>query len=215
MSEASSQPSNGDPTLGSRRKAVWFPLDMGSGLAIALASALVATGVAVGLYHRPSGNGFWAGTHPARTGLHVALASALAGAHCALAAAMVVTLALWFWRHGRQSGHDVRPLPWGWLCAVLGALITAFAVPWESYLPWSDAATVTELVPTQQSETEGPFPELIALRARYPNRDQDPAWPPHLRSQRGVVLAWVHMLIAPVALLGALFANRSRSYGKP
>ncbi len=175
---------------------------------VGFALALAVTGGVLAVYHRPGGRGFFAGTHPARTGLHVAIERLFVWGHRAAAGALVLALALWAWRSWQRRRWQPTTLPWGWAGVVTVALSTAFVVPWEAYLPWADAAAVTDLAPTRLSETEGPFSELVGLRAHYPHGVDDPAWPAELRSRRRVVLAWVHVLAGPLGLLAALFVSR-------
>jgi len=175
---------------------------------IVLLSALAASGAVLAFYHRPGGRGFWAGTHPGRLALHVEFERMMAWGHRAFAFAVAGALVLWLWRSGSAQRREPSVAAVGWLIVTLAALAAAFAVPWESYLPWADAATLTDLPSTRQSDSEGPFPELIALRAHYPHGAADPAWPKPLQSRRALVLAWAHVLLGPLGLLAALFGSR-------
>lgn len=132
----------------------------------------------------------------------------VAWAHCGFAFAVAAVLVLWLWSSGRAQRREPFIMACAWLVVTLAALAAAYAVPWEAYLPWADAATMSDLPPTRQSDNEGPFPELMGLRAHYPQGAADPAWPQPLRSRRSLVLAWVHVLLGPLGLLGALFASR-------
>lgn len=176
-----------------------------------LFAVLVAVGVtggALALYHRPSGRGFWAGTHPGRLGIHVQLERLLAWGHRAAALILVLVAAIWIYRKWRRRGWAGSVGAMGWAAVVLSSTVTAFFVPWEQFLPWSDVVTVAHLEPTRLGEGEGPFPELMALRAHYPKGAADLAWPSSLRSRRGSVLAWVHVLVGPLGALAALFVRR-------
>lgn len=172
-----------------------------------LAALLILTGGALAVYHRPGGRGFWAGTHPGRLGLHVAAEHALAWGHRAAGLAMAAVILRWAfvaWR--RKAGNGAATLGW---VALLGAvLVSGFLAPWERYLPWSDAVTVNDLAPTRLSESEGPFPELVGVRGRYPLEANDPAWPVESRSRRGPVFAWLHVLVGPLGALAALFVRQ-------
>lgn len=188
---------------GPRRRALVF-----------LLFAVGLTGAALALYHRPSGRGFWAGTHPGRLPFHVQLERVLVWGHRATACVLVLLALAWVYRRCRRGGWSGTVGPVGWTAVALSAMLTAFFVPWEQFLPWSDVVTVSSLEPTRLGEAEGPFPELIGLRAHYPEGAADTAWPLHLRSRRGLVLAWVHVLVGPLGALAALFVrrmNRSRN----
>lgn len=204
---ASVPPTGGDPTpaRGGPGPLVWLVLLIGLGI----------TGGALALYHRPGGRGFWAGTHPGRLGVHVELERLLAWGHRGLALALAFVLCLWLWRAFRGQGREPLVLPLGWSAVALAAFVSAFLVPWETYLPWAEASAVTDLPATRQNEGEGPFPELIGLRGHYPVSAGDAAWPPGLRSRRGLVLAWVHVLIGPLGMLAALFASRVQRSRQP
>jgi hypothetical protein len=175
---------------------------------VPLLFAVGLSGGALALYHRPSGRGFWAGTNSDRLSLHVQVERLLVWGHRAAALILVLVAALWVYRKWRRYGWQGTIGPVGWLVVALSATMTAFFVPWEQFLPWSDVVTVAQLEPTRLGEAEGPFPELIALRSHYPNGAADLAWPEALRSRRGSVLAWVHVLVGPLGALAALFVRR-------
>jgi hypothetical protein len=175
---------------------------------VPLLFAVGLTGGALALYHRPSGRGFWAGTHPSRLALHVQAERFLVWGHRVAALVLLLAAAAWVYRRGRQRGWSRTIGPIGWFAVALSATLTAFFVPWEQFLPWSDVVTVAQLEPTSLGESEGPFVELIALRAHYPDSASDLAWPVALRSRRGLVLAWVHVLVGPLGALAALFVRR-------
>lgn len=175
---------------------------------VLLTIAVGVTGGALALYHRPSGRGFWAGTHPARLGLHVQLERVLAWGHAIGAALLLSGTAIWVYRTWSREGPSRSLGAMGWAVIALAATITSLLVPWKTFLPWSDVATVSDLEPARLSDGEGPFPELTAVRAHYPVGAADPAWPQSLRSRRASVLAWVHVLIGPLGALAALFVRR-------
>lgn len=175
---------------------------------VLLMIAVGVTGGALALYHRPSGRGFWAGTHPARLGMHVQLERVLAWGHRAGATLLLLGTAIWVYRVWRREGPSRSLGALGWAVIALAATITSLLVPWQNFLPWSDVATVTDLEPARLGDAEGPFPELTAVRAHYPIGAADGAWPQSLRSRRASVLAWVHVLIGPLGALAALFVRR-------
>lgn len=175
---------------------------------VLLMTAVGVTGGALALYHRPSGRGFLAGTHPARLGMHVQLESVLAWGHRAGAMLLVVGAGLWVYGTWRREGSSRSLGPLGWALVAVAATVTSFLVPWHQFLPWSDVATINDLEPARLGDGEGPFPELTAVRAHYPLGAADQAWPAGLRSRRAGVLAWVHVLVGPLGALAALFVRR-------
>ena len=175
---------------------------------VLLMTGVGVTGGALALYHRPSGRGFWAGTHAARLGVHVQLERVLAWGHRVGAALLLLGTALWLYRTWRREGSSRSLGPMGWALVALAATLTALLVPWHQFLPWSDVATINDLEPARLGDDEGPFPELTAVRAHYPVGAADLAWPPNLRSRRAGVLAWVHVLVGPLGALAALFVRR-------
>ncbi len=176
---------------------------------------LSLTGGGLALYHRPGGRGFWAGTHPERIGFHITLEHVLAWSHRLIALVALVSVSLWAWQAWRRRQTQPPILPIGWALLLAVALATSFLVPWQDYLPWSQAVRTADLTPTRQGDREGPFQELIGLRAVYPADTGDGAWPTHLSSQRGSVLAWVHALIGPIGMLAALVVQRVHRVRQP
>jgi len=175
---------------------------------VPLLLAVGLSGGALALYHRPSGRGFWAGTNLGRLSLHVQVERLLVWGHRTAALVLVLVAAVWVYWKWRRYGWNGTIGPVGWFVVGLSATLTAFLVPWEQFLPWSDVVTVAQLEPTRLGEAEGPFPELIGLRSHYPKGIADLAWPEALRSRRGSVLAWVHVLVGPLGALAALFVRR-------
>lgn len=132
--------------------------------------AVVATGLALALFHRPWGRHFWVGTHPGRVGMYVAMTAVLAWVHIVVAylgvAGLVIAARGWRHKQGIRWGgvSNVRACIGVAAATIAVTLVTGLAVPWQDTLPWSDRSV---LRPALLDGNEGPFPELVGVAARY------------------------------------------------
>ncbi len=174
------------------------------------AGLTVACGVALLGYVRPGFDRLRPGTDPTRLDAHLALTTALDVVHV-VAGVACLALAAWpavqgSWAGARWRRHvAVATLAVG----VALVLATGLVVPWRELLPWSEGMGRNRARPALVLEAEGPFSELIDVRASYePERRSVPGG--SVTGAGIATLVALHALALPVTVWGLRRARAAR-----